>query len=87
MTSDEIRQRVITVIANSVGVNRQSITENSCTGDPPEWDSLAHMEILVELEREYPGLSAAMPDIGLCETVSDFEQLVKGFVTQGDSTD
>jgi acyl carrier protein len=49
----ELEQKVIKIIAESLEVNEDQITEDTAIGDIPEWNSLGHIVIISSLEKEF----------------------------------
>ena len=50
---NEIELRVKEIIANVLGVDISRIEADTAIGDLPEWDSLHHIMIISNIEREY----------------------------------
>lgn len=48
------------IVAQELGVNADTLTEDSCMGEHPNWDSMNHVAIIVALENSY-GIS--IPDV------------------------
>jgi acyl carrier protein len=49
----EIEQKVIRIIAESLEVTEDQLTEDTAIGDIPEWNSLGHIVIISSLEKEF----------------------------------
>lgn len=49
----ELEQKVIKIIAESIEVTEDQITEDTAIGDIPEWNSLGHIVIISSLEKEF----------------------------------
>ena len=49
----ELEKKVIKIIADSLEVNEDQLTQDTSIGDFPEWNSLGHMVIISTLEREF----------------------------------
>ncbi len=49
----ELEKKVIKIIADSLEVNEDQLTQDTAIGDFPEWNSLGHMVIISTLEREF----------------------------------
>jgi acyl carrier protein len=49
----EIEQKVIRIIAESLEVGEDQLTEDTAIGDIPEWNSLGHIVIISSLEKEF----------------------------------
>ena len=50
---DKIELKVKEIIATVLGVDISRIEEDTAIGDLPEWDSLHHIMIISNIEREY----------------------------------
>jgi acyl carrier protein len=48
-----IDQKVIKIIAESLEVTEDQLTEDTAIGDIPEWNSLGHIVIISSLEKEF----------------------------------
>lgn len=48
-----LEQKVIKIIAESLEVADDQITEDTAIGDIPEWNSLGHIVIISSLEKEF----------------------------------
>jgi acyl carrier protein len=49
----ELEQKVIKIIAESLEVTEDQLTEDTAIGDIPEWNSLGHIVIISSLEKEF----------------------------------
>jgi|LakMenEpi03Aug12_release.lakeMendotaPanAssembly.Ray.scaffolds.fasta_scaffold1629752_1 acyl carrier protein len=49
----ELEQKVIKIIAESLEVNEDQLSEDTAIGDIPEWNSLGHIVIISSLEKEF----------------------------------
>jgi acyl carrier protein len=49
----ELEQKVIKIIAESLEVSEDQLTEDTAIGDIPEWNSLGHIVIISSLEKEF----------------------------------
>jgi acyl carrier protein len=49
----ELEQKVIKIIADSLEVTEDQLTEDTAIGDIPEWNSLGHIVIISSLEKEF----------------------------------
>jgi acyl carrier protein len=67
----ELEQKVIKIIAESLEVKEDQITEDTSIGDIPEWNSLGHIVIISSLEKEF-SISFDPEIIMDLEDVSDF---------------
>ena len=44
---------IANLIAETLGIPRDQITEQFTYGDAPEWDSMGHMEVMMVLEQYF----------------------------------
>ncbi len=49
----DLQSKIIKIIATSLEVNEDQITENTGIGEITEWDSLGHIVIISNLENEF----------------------------------
>jgi acyl carrier protein len=49
----ELQSRIIKIIASSLEVNEDQITEDTSIGEIPQWDSMGHIVIISSLEKEF----------------------------------
>lgn len=49
----ELQSRIIKIIASSLEVNEDQITEDTSIGEIPQWDSMGHIFIISSLEKEF----------------------------------
>jgi acyl carrier protein len=49
----ELEKKVIKIIAESLEVSEDQISEDTAIGDIPEWNSLGHIVIISSLEKEF----------------------------------
>ncbi len=49
----ELEKKVIQIIAESLEVSEDQITEDTAIGDIAEWNSLGHIVIISSLEKEF----------------------------------
>ena len=60
-------------------VELEEVELDTAIGDLPEWDSLHHLQIIAELEKEY-GIKYAAEDLAELEDVSDLIALTKEMI-------
>jgi len=53
MTKEEIRTRARAVLANTLKVNPDAISDNASQLDLSEWDSVRHMNVVIALENDF----------------------------------
>lgn len=71
-----MKERVISIIAKVLEVPTDEIELDLGIGDLPEWDSLHHVAIIAELEKEF-GIKFDLQDLMEVEDVSDLISLVE----------
>ncbi|MFZ4672160.1 MAG: acyl carrier protein [Flavobacterium sp.] len=49
----ELEKKIIKIIAESLEVSEDQITEDTAIGDIPEWNSLGHIVLISSLEKEF----------------------------------
>ena len=69
-----MEQKIIGIIAKILEVEL-----DTAIGDLPEWDSLHHLQIIAELEKEY-GIKYVAEDLAELEDVSDLISLTKEMI-------
>lgn len=67
-----VTERIKDIMVEVLGVNRVEIEEDSAIGDLPNWDSLNHLKIIAEIEKNY-GIQFT-PDVLM--DIEDFSDLV-----------
>lgn len=65
---DQLRGRVRGVIVRTFRLSDQQSDRTLRMGDPPQWDSLAHMNLVIALEREF---GVSFPTYAIAELSSD----------------
>ena len=67
---DDIEKRIKRIIADTLKVENSAIEDDTAIGDLPEWDSLHHLQIISEIEKEFGFMFT--PDVMMdLEDVSD----------------
>lgn len=74
-----MEQKIIGIIAKILEVELEEVELDTAIGDLPEWDSLHHLQIITELEKEY-GIKYAAEDLAELEDVSDLIALTKEMI-------
>jgi acyl carrier protein len=75
MFMDKTKENVIKLIAKVLGVSVDKIDDELAIGDIPEWDSLAHMNIISSLESEM-GITLDIEEVLEIEDVEDIIEVV-----------
>lgn len=52
-SSQELRNQIRAIVADSIQVPIEMVSDDLAFGDIPEWDSLGHMEIILRLEEAF----------------------------------
>ena len=74
-----MENKIIGIIAKILEVELEEVELDTAIGDLPEWDSLHHLQIIAELEKEY-GIKYAAEDLAELEDVSDLIALTKEMI-------
>ena len=74
-----MEQKIIGIIAKILEVELEEVELDTTIGDLPEWDSLHHLQIIAELEKEY-GIKYVAEDLAELEDVSDLISLTKEMI-------
>lgn len=64
------------VVSKVFGVERRAVTDATSNATLAEWDSLAHMTLVVELEATY-GLSLSAEDALQLTSVADIKRVLQ----------
>ena len=49
----DTRTKLFSVIANSLDISVEQVNDNLALGSIPEWDSLAHVKLISEIENAF----------------------------------
>ena len=71
----QIRETIIKVIANSLSIDISTVTNELTVGSIPEWDSLAHVELIAAVEKEF-NIQFEIDQVFELEEVEDFIDIV-----------
>lgn len=71
-----MKQKVLSIIAQVLGVPAEEVDLDLGIGDLPEWDSLRHVVIIDTLEKEF-GIKFDQADLMEVEDVSDLISLIE----------
>ena len=74
-----MEEKVIKIIARILEVDIEDIEMDTAIGDLPEWDSLHHLQIIVELQEEF-NIKYPQEDLAELEDVSDLVALTKELI-------
>lgn len=78
----ELQTRIIKIVATSLEVSEDQITEDTAIGEIPEWDSMGHIIIISSLEKEFsinfdPEIIMDLEDIS--DIVAAIEERLKNY--------
>lgn len=71
----EIYERVRDVVARTFGIERACITPEAGVGILEEWDSLGHLVLMLEVEREF-NVRFTADEIGAPQNVTEMCELL-----------
>ena len=71
-----MEKRILNIIANVLDVDINEIELDTAIGDLPEWDSIHHLQIIAELEKEF-GIKYAPEELAELEDISDLISLTE----------
>ena len=74
-----MEEKVIGIIARILEVDIEDIEMDTAIGDLPEWDSLHHLQIIIELQNEF-NIKYPKEDLAELEDVSDLVALTKELI-------
>jgi acyl carrier protein len=67
---------LIKIFTKTLGVKNKKLTIHSSMKDIPEWDSMAHLTLLFEINKLTKGKASKIKDLSKCNKVSDFHKLL-----------
>lgn len=71
-----MEQKIIEIIARILGVEIDEVEMDTAIGDLPGWDSLHHLQIIAEIQKEFD-IKYSQEDLVELEDVSDLIALTK----------
>jgi len=71
-----IETKIYEIISDILKVDVKQIKRDLCIGDVEEWDSLAHLQIFMELEKEFD-IKFSMDDISNLDCINKIIDKVK----------
>lgn len=66
-----MEDKLIQIAANVLGMKKENISLNSSREDIDEWDSLAHLNLIAEIEEQF-GVKIPFEEIDKIFKLSDF---------------
>jgi acyl carrier protein len=70
-------QDVLAVIARAIKVDETDVTMEATMEDLEEWDSLAHLEVLVELDKMFDEKVGGITEMAITASVADILRVLK----------
>ena len=70
-------KRLCSLVAETLGVEAGAVGPKTGPGNPPKWDSLAHIQLVAVIEETY-GVQMSMDEIVNLQCVSDIATLLQG---------
>ena len=76
----QIEEKVLKIISESLEVSQDMVTEETAIGDFPEWNSLGHIVVISNLEKEFnitfdPEIIMDLEDVS--DIIEAIESLIK----------
>lgn len=71
-----MNRRTVEIIAEVLDVDPSLVTDSSTRETLSSWDSLAHLQIIAELEAEF-GIKIPFEDVAGIRTVGDFARYIE----------
>jgi len=68
---------IIKVISRALEVSEGSVTMESSADDIENWDSLGHLSILVDLDKEFNGKLANIEEMATADSVSKIVKILE----------
>ena len=75
-----MEKRILNIIANVLDVDINEIELDTAIGDLPEWDSIHHLQIIAELEKEF-GIKYIPEELAELEDISDLISLTEDTIS------
>ncbi len=69
-------EEIVAVIADVLNIDPGSLTPDSCREDFATWDSLAHLQIIAEVEGKL-GVKIPFEAVSQIRTARDFERFLR----------
>jgi acyl carrier protein len=79
MTSEEIHSRLQSLFRDVFDDGAIVITRATHAGDIPDWDSLAQINLVVAIEKEF-GITMSLQDLATLTNVGDMNDLIRAKV-------
>jgi len=70
---------ILDIIKSAVGATKEEITMKTSMTDVPEWDSLAHLKLLVDLDAKFDGKVAEINEMATADSVPKIIDILKKY--------
>jgi acyl carrier protein len=80
MTADQIRDRVATIVAETLGLDGVLLADQTTAADVEGWDSLANVQIIVAIEKMF-GIRFRTGEIAAIKNVGDLVARIGGRIS------
>jgi acyl carrier protein len=81
VTSEEIHSRLQTIFRDVFDDDAIVITRTTHAGEIPDWDSLAQINLVVAIEKEF-GITMSLQDLATLTNVGDMIDLIPAKIAQ-----
>ena len=71
------KNKVLEIVVKALQVDAESISIDSSSDNAEEWDSLAHLTILLELDRKLDGKAGKINDLATATSVRAILEILK----------
>jgi acyl carrier protein len=76
MSQEQIKNKIINIIAKAIQVDKKKITMNSKSKEYQSWDSIAQLTIISELDKLFKGKLSNASDLSSMDSVSNILKLL-----------
>lgn len=63
------KEELLNLISKALKTNKKKINPNLKLGDIEEWDSLGHLEILINIDKKTNGKASKIRNLSSCDSV------------------
>ena len=81
-SESSIEQRLQRVVCSTLRISPDRYSEDLAAGDIPEWDSIAHVALMMQVEKEF-NVAFDVADVIDVESVGDVLDLVARYAPSG----
>lgn len=75
MTKEEIIKKQATILRGIFDDQNLEVTETTSANDVDDWDSMTHMQVIAETEKEF-GIRFALGELQSLKNVGDMAELI-----------